>query len=70
MQACEQPHITKDTRQDHQEEAVAMRAAEGSVGEVATVALPETKVAYAHGTEAAASRAEAARAKGWSTLVN
>jgi hypothetical protein len=70
MRADEQPHITKDTMQDHQEGAVAMHVPESSVGDVATAALPEARVAYARGTEAPASRAEAARAKGWPTLVN
>jgi hypothetical protein len=77
MQAGEQPQ--KDMRQGHQEEAVVMRAAETSVREAATAALPtRTKVAGARGanlsatrgTEAAASRAEAARPKGWLTLVS
>jgi hypothetical protein len=76
MQAGEQPQ--KDMRQGHQEEAVVMRAAETSVREATTAALPRTKVADARGAklsatrgaEAAASRAEAARPKGWLTLVN
>jgi hypothetical protein len=44
-------------------------AAAASVREVTTTALLEAKVADASGAEAVASRAEAARAKGWPTLV-
>jgi hypothetical protein len=46
-----------------------MGAAAASVREVTTTAFLEAKVADASGTKAAASRAEAARAKGWPTLV-
>jgi len=77
MQAGEQPHITEDIRQDHQRDVAAMCEAAASVREVTTTALLEVEVADARGTklaatsgaEAAVSRAEAARAKGWPTLV-
>ena len=78
MQAGEQPRIMKDIRQGYQGEVVAMRAAEASACEAAASTLSEVevsdtsgaKLAAARGAEAAPSRAEAARAKARSTLVN
>ena len=65
MQAGEQPRITKDIRQGHQGEVVAMRAAEASGCEAAASTLPELEVSDTRGGKLAAVRAaEAAFAKG------
>ena len=69
MQAGEQPRITKDVRQDHQGEAIAMCAEEANAREAAASARPEVQVSdargakltAARGAETALSRAEAAR---------
>ncbi len=49
MQAGEQPRITKDVRQDHQGEVIAMRAVEANAREAAASARPEIEVSDAHG---------------------
>ena len=69
MHAGDPPHITKDVRQDHQGEVVAMRAVEANAREAAASARPEVQVSDARGAkltaacgaETAPSRAEAAR---------
>ncbi len=69
MHAGDPPRITKDVRQDHQGEVVAMRAVEANAREAAASARPEVQVSdargakltAARGAETAPSRAEAAR---------